>query len=630
MSDYDIQIKLDPSQAAQGAAKVVEGVAKTEAQAKKAQAAYDALGETFKRVAKHQQQIAAEAAALKVAGDNLVGSWNGVAKAMRADMLTNTSKAFNGLTEAIRREQAILEQINGPAKRYEQDLQTLDGLLQRGAISTDQYANEVRKLNAAVESTSDKLDKIAANTKLANFKQAAAGAAAAMNVLNEKMHLSETATGRAIVEAGKLAAVGAQIGGPWGAAIGATISLVDDLGNAFGLKAAFITKGIDEIEAHQKHAGLAVVEATKVFEAQGAALTGLAQDMSLVNTSMRDLTSAFKGLGDSAASVPDWLVRGLGGDAWDPGKLKGKLDAINNGGAYIGGLGDLGGNAAGGRGVDAAILAGQLNQAAAGTKQWFDSTELNKLTGDLVALLEAEQLAADEAERLGLALELKPSDEWKELLSQMAGVQKDLEGMSRDGMAAQAKAAAEWQKKLNDEISNSIKALSVLSQQQQLVVDLTKNAATSFGDQLVDAANNAGQSWAKWGEQMLDSIEKAIARALILEAITGSMSGGAGIGGHYGGLLGLLGFATGGVISPSGSGTTDTQTVMFRKAPSETVRIHTPGQEAAYSRGGSGSPVTVQVVDQRSDRALAPSRADHQLFVELARQNSGFLRGLTR
>jgi hypothetical protein len=153
-----------------------------------------------------------------------------------------------------------------------------------------------------------------------------------------------------------------RIAGPWGAAIGAVISLADDLNNALGLsfsKMGKIGEGLDEIEAHQREAGAAVAEATKAFEAQGKALVGLAQDMSPVNTAMRDLTSAFHGLSNAASSVPDWLIRGLGGDAWDPGKIKKQLDAINGGAAYIGGLGDLGragaGGAAGG-GRDAGLF----------------------------------------------------------------------------------------------------------------------------------------------------------------------------------------------------------------------------------------------------------------------------------
>jgi hypothetical protein len=166
----------------------------------------------------------------------------------------------------------------------------------------------------------------------------------------------------------------------------------------------------------------------------------------------------------------------------------------------------------------------------------------------------------------------------------------------------------------------------------KVVSDILNQAATSFADTLVDAANGADVSWREWGANMLVMMEKIIAQALILKAI-GSTSGGA-VGGGGTGLLGLLfggAHATGGsYTAPATGGGVDSIPVMFRMSPKETATFTPHGQAFGGSTGGSGSPVTVQVVDQRSDRALAPSRADHQVFVELARQNQGFLRGLTR
>jgi tape measure domain-containing protein len=60
---------------------------------------------------------------------------------------SNAELGFRAVALAIQREQRMLEQINAPLRRYEQGLQALDSLHDRGRISTDQYAESVRRLN---------------------------------------------------------------------------------------------------------------------------------------------------------------------------------------------------------------------------------------------------------------------------------------------------------------------------------------------------------------------------------------------------------------------------------------------------------------------------------------------------
>jgi tape measure domain-containing protein len=48
-------------------------------------------------------------------------------------------QSFGGMAEAIRREQEALERIQGPVKRYQAEIQTLDSLLRRGAITQQQH-----------------------------------------------------------------------------------------------------------------------------------------------------------------------------------------------------------------------------------------------------------------------------------------------------------------------------------------------------------------------------------------------------------------------------------------------------------------------------------------------------------
>lgn len=61
--------------------------------------------------------------------------------------------SFNGIAQAIQREQQVLERINGPTRRYMEDLQALDSLLAKNVISTEQYAKEVTRLNAQIGET---------------------------------------------------------------------------------------------------------------------------------------------------------------------------------------------------------------------------------------------------------------------------------------------------------------------------------------------------------------------------------------------------------------------------------------------------------------------------------------------
>jgi hypothetical protein len=63
--------------------------------------------------------------------------------------------------------------------------------------------------------------------------------------------------------------------------------------------------------------------------------------------------------------------------------------------------------------------------------------------------------------------------------------------------------------------------------------------------------------------------------------------------------------------------------MMFRKAPSETVHIKTPAQEAAYQRGGpsgGSSSTTVRLVDETDRRRLYSDR-DLLAFVGRSRDS---------
>ena len=67
------------------------------------------------------------------------------------EKVSGSTSAHDKLIAALDRERDMLAAINGPAKQYAQNLETLDSLLTKDMISTEQYAEQVRQLNAQLE-----------------------------------------------------------------------------------------------------------------------------------------------------------------------------------------------------------------------------------------------------------------------------------------------------------------------------------------------------------------------------------------------------------------------------------------------------------------------------------------------
>jgi hypothetical protein len=176
-------------------------------------------------------------------------------------------------------------------------------------------------------------------------------------------------------------------------------------------------------------------------------------------------------------------------------------------------------------------------------------------------------------------------------------------------------------------IDESIAAIEKLNEKATKLGDIMSEqvvgSARQFSSLLVDAANGADVSWRGFVDGLLVGIQKAIAQALILKAITGDYGGAKGAGG-YGGLLGLLGgatgldylatagknapgFATGGDIYTRGAGSTDSMLAMLRITPGESLHVRTPEQRREAARE-AGAGQQVKIVNQMHDpRALPPS-----------------------
>ena len=89
----------------------------------------------------------------KEAGDTTTTAFDKAGGATEGftEKVVGSTSAHDKLIQALDRERDMLAAINGPAKQYAQNLETLDSLLTKDMISTEQYAEQVRKLNAELE-----------------------------------------------------------------------------------------------------------------------------------------------------------------------------------------------------------------------------------------------------------------------------------------------------------------------------------------------------------------------------------------------------------------------------------------------------------------------------------------------
>jgi tape measure domain-containing protein len=141
--DYGIAVKVDPGAAVANAARVAAELGKAEQAGERAGAAISR--------GMRESSVAAEHARDQM-GRFVSAARQGSTATESAARSTGVAiRAFDGLTEALRREQVMLDRINGPLRRYEQGLQTLDSLHARGRVSTEQWAEQVRKLNRELE-----------------------------------------------------------------------------------------------------------------------------------------------------------------------------------------------------------------------------------------------------------------------------------------------------------------------------------------------------------------------------------------------------------------------------------------------------------------------------------------------
>lgn len=128
---FDIQVKIDPNGALPAIRKVEDGLNAAEKKAKElSRTLHDGMAGAARGFASLGTAIQQQKAAL----DRNAESHRFLNSTTHAAAL-----GFSKMAEAIRREQEMLERIHGPTRQHIADLQTLDSLLKRGAISQAEY-----------------------------------------------------------------------------------------------------------------------------------------------------------------------------------------------------------------------------------------------------------------------------------------------------------------------------------------------------------------------------------------------------------------------------------------------------------------------------------------------------------
>lgn len=136
---FDIPIKIDPGDSL---AKLKDVETELEVTERRGKAAGQAMLGASKAFQSLGEAVRKEQAALQRTND--------IHRQLTAQSAP-LAQGFAKVAEAIKREQDVLDKIQGPAKRYRDDLQALDSLLAKNAISTSEYADQVARLNQQIE-----------------------------------------------------------------------------------------------------------------------------------------------------------------------------------------------------------------------------------------------------------------------------------------------------------------------------------------------------------------------------------------------------------------------------------------------------------------------------------------------
>ncbi|MGE0206006.1 MAG: hypothetical protein AB7E70_19400 [Hyphomicrobiaceae bacterium] len=479
----------------------------------------------------------------------------------------------------------------GPASRGAQkvaaSVATIEGETKKSQAAVKQLERELAQLEREAA-------KAAKAAMQINFKQAAAGANQFFQLLNQNLKITDGAFGQVIDSATKFGAAGAQLAGPWGAAIGAIVGVTSEL-----------IGQIDELEKLTTQYKLQSL-ANEQFIYEMKEVKGILDGTAGSVRDIRDeIDKLFSDKGRAKTFFEDWEKGRSAVVLAEQAAEAAKNEMIR--------LGDISDRRKRGEHVSPAEIVElrdsgytdakrqyaieqytkatkelELNQRAYGDavkpilnaeqeratklgklKAALDDTSLtqrehnaiqaeyNKLLG-----ITAENLA--ELERLRLASKLQDTSgaslqrsigfgaqDIADLQAQFdaaAGVQSgNFQGfapIAGTSIEDSTKRAADAARELKDAWASAVEEVKKLDEKTTKIGDILANqfvsSAQSFASALTDASHGADVSWSSTFENILRGLEQAIAQALILKALTGDYGGVKGASG-YGGLFGLLG-----------------------------------------------------------------------------------------
>lgn len=593
-------------------------------------------------------------------------------------------RAFDSLTAAIAREKEMLDRIRGPMQQAERDLQTLQMLHKRGAIEAHEYANELERIRrASGGAVGGALPQASAGASLAsleskvgklNIGQIASGANQAFELLNQKLHITDNALGSVIGSAVKFGATGAQIAGPWGAAIGAVLGGITDLVGSFLDAEAAARKEREEIEKQAK-AYWDNVEATKRKKEVEEMLTPILEKNAKNERELAENTETRRKVadewGDSMRRAAD-KARAYSDELWKVNSqlsLKMHLERLGSDpNAGAGQTPDQANETRLQRGTrDADIeqyastksYGATLTELAGSANKVADRMEdLEAIMGD-IAIREKYPKVIEKAfadwSRLNTELrgkkpatprqigDLGLSDDdidmierregWSDFDSSAFSQLKPTSPMERirqgTADALEANQVIKDTVRELDEADKKAKALEEsLGSLGKVVEDQLISGVGTLVSTLVEGAQAGDVAWTTMLKNLANNFAEAILKATALQALTGSVIGakGAGVGGGYGGLLGMLfggNRSVGGTYTAPGSSYgTDSVPVLFRMSPGETATFSGSGHTAPAA-SSAPQPVVVQNIIQQDRRELLPvlaTRDGERAYANLARR----------
>lgn len=147
MSEFPINIKVDPGDAAPKIDRVHDSVARAEKRVDNLTRTFGMLEDAFARQARTTEVHTRLTNSLAIGFGRLGQAMEGRARATEVhNRLNNTLSASMGtLAQAIQREHALLKGIRGDTQAYERDLQSLNAMLARGTISQREHADALAR-----------------------------------------------------------------------------------------------------------------------------------------------------------------------------------------------------------------------------------------------------------------------------------------------------------------------------------------------------------------------------------------------------------------------------------------------------------------------------------------------------